>query len=168
MDDIRHHAPDMHVFALCDVYFRVIRILWSKQYAPFAPNKTLHREFTIQRGNDDAIVSSLHRAIDDEQIAIMYPCAEHGIALRPKKERGGAVVDEVLVQVELAVHIVLGRRRETRLHRGKVQGQALAARRGGRRRAEELKMGGKADILHTAMIQGEGLRGKCFLRREGG
>ena len=93
---------------------------------------------------------------------------EHGVTLRPQEKRGRPVVHKILVQVELAVHIILGWRRKARDDRGKVQRKTFAARRGGRRRAEELKMGGKADILHTAMIQGEGLRGKCFLRREGG
>ena len=168
MDDIGHHAPDMHIFALCDIELGVVRVLGGEQDAPLAPHEPLHGQLPVQSGDDHAVVPGLDGAVHDEQVAVMDARPKHGIALRSQKKRGGAVMDEVLVEVEPPVHIVLGRRRETRLHRGKVQGQALAARRGGRRRAEELKMGGKADILHTAMIQGEGLRGKCFLRREGG
>ena len=44
MNDIGHHAPDVDILMLCDVDFRVVRILRHKQNSAVASNKAFNRQ----------------------------------------------------------------------------------------------------------------------------
>ena len=77
MDDIRHHAPDMCVFVFRDVDFGVVRILRHKQNPALASDKPLHRQFAIKGGNNNLVVSSRNKAVNDQKITVKDSSIDH-------------------------------------------------------------------------------------------
>ena len=76
--------------------------------------KPLDRELPVQNGNDDFPVYGLEAPVDHQNIVVVYAGAGHGMAADAQEEGGLRVVNAVLIEVQSALHIVIGGRRKTR------------------------------------------------------
>ena len=74
----------------------------------------LHGELAVHAGDDHRAVRWLERAVDDEEVPVLDAGAGHRVALRADEVGRGRPRDQQLVEVERALDILLGGRREPR------------------------------------------------------
>ena len=86
--------------------------------SPFTVNnaKRFDGEFAIDACHDDVAVGGAEGAVDDEEVAVLYPGADHGVARDAHEVRRGRPLHEEFIQVERRLDVLLGRRREPRHH----------------------------------------------------
>jgi hypothetical protein len=80
--------------------------------------------------DDDIAVLGRQGAIDDQQVAVEDAGVDHGIAAGADKERGGRMVNEMLVKVQMVFDVIIrlvawrpiANNRESGCHVGPVPG----------------------------------------------
>ena len=75
--------------------------------------EALHRELAVEDGDHDVGVLRLQGAVHNQDIAVVQPGALHRIAGQADVERGGRVLNQQLVEVEVAVQVIVGGRGES-------------------------------------------------------
>ena len=110
------HAPHHEVALARDLDARERFVSWLEPHAPGFTAQALDRELAVQAGHHDVAAVRFHRAVDDEQVAVDDVRALHALARSPDQEGGQRVLDEHLVEVNLAFEVIIRRRRETRAH----------------------------------------------------
>ena len=76
--------------------------------------EALDGEFAVQHGDHDVTGLGDDTAVDDEKVAVEDAGVLHGLALRPDEKRGGGPADQMMVQIEFALDVIVGRAREAR------------------------------------------------------
>lgn len=104
-DRVDHDALDDQVRIRAHGHRR-IGIVRGKQAGPF-PVEDLAGHLPIDDRHDDAHVFRLHGPIHDQEVAVEDAHVFHRRARDAAIEGRGGVLDEVLVQVELPVHVVV-------------------------------------------------------------
>ena len=118
MDDEGDDTPDGKFLGLADFDGGEVGVLSFKKDASAPFPEQLHREIPVKHGDDDLALPQRDRAIHDQDVAALGSGIAHRIAQDTDKEGGCRVADEMLVEVERALHVVLGWRREPGLDVG--------------------------------------------------
>lgn len=109
-------TPDFEFLAIVDINTRIVDVFGDKcrvSHCPFS-GKPLDRELPVQNGDDDFPVYGLEATVNHQNIVVVYAGAGHGMAADAQEEGGLRVVNAVLIEVQSALHIVIGGRRKTR------------------------------------------------------
>ena len=86
--------------------------------------EAFHRHLAVDHSHDDTPVARLLRAIDNENIAVKEAGVHHGVARQAHIEGRSRMLDQELVEIELAFEIVIGRRRKSRRDPRQKKGQS--------------------------------------------
>ena len=68
-------------------------------------------EFAIDDGNDDAAITGRQCTIDNQDIPGVNASLPHGLPSHPDKEGCCRMLDEMLIEVQGAIEIIIGRGR---------------------------------------------------------
>ena len=68
-------------------------------------------EFAIDDGNDDTPITGRQRTIDDQHIPGMDAGLPHGLSGHPDEKGCCRMLNEVLIEIEGAIEIIIGRGR---------------------------------------------------------
>ena len=123
VDDIRDHAPDLEVASFLHLQYRVSGVFRDKGDLPFPNFEPFDGKFTAHDGDDDLVIGSLKRTIDDEDVTGEDPSVAHRVSRHSYKKSRCGTGDQKLVEVKRLVEVVFGRRGESRLHIGKIDRQ---------------------------------------------
>lgn len=128
---IAHHAPDREFVFGRDLHDPVAGIRRHEQDAPRLHPHPLECELAIDTGYGQAAVVGRYGLVHDQDVALTDAFVLHRVALDPREKRGLGVADDQPVQIERTLRVILGRRRETRMHRisGERQPHRIAALR---------------------------------------
>ena len=113
MDYVRNDAPEGEVTEFGEVDRFVSVVLGDEESRGKVLVVAAHQQFAIEDRHNDLSVTEFDRAVDDEYVAIEDAGLAHGIALHPEKISGGLVADELLVEVDAALGVIIGRRPES-------------------------------------------------------
>src|SRR5205807_20593 len=80
--------------------------------ATAADSQALDAQFVAYARDDDVAVVGLDQAVNDEYGTRLNPCAHHRVAGDSHVEGRHGVLDEVAVEVEVALDVALGGRRK--------------------------------------------------------
>jgi len=101
MYHIRHHAPDREFGAgKVDVDGGQPGGLGDQPDLVECSLKTADQHFAVQRGDNYLPVGSLHRAVDDDDIAVEDTRADHGVAVHPHEESVRLIPYQLLIQID--------------------------------------------------------------------
>lgn len=152
--DAGDHTPHRQLLAVLQLDGGEGRILGDEAHAPAALPQALDREFAVDDCDDDVATCGFQRTVDHQQIAVGDAGAGHGVAFHTHEEGRLAVGDEVLVQVEGALDVVVGRRGKARRYAGEEQGAWHPPGVGGRDRDHGLILSNDHSMIRP-------VRGRC-------
>lgn len=115
-DAVGDDAPDFTAI-IADGQGWEVRVLSRQLPCAADPLEPFDGQFTVHNGNDDIVGLRGDSPVDDEQIAIENPSAAHGLPGRTYKEGRGRPPHQMLVEIELALDVVIGRTWEASLNR---------------------------------------------------
>ena len=93
---------------------RIGRIVGGENGARPGHGKVLDGELAVQHGDHDVTGLGDDTAVNHEQVAVEDSGVLHGLALRPDEERRGWPSNQMMVQIEFALYVIVGRAREAR------------------------------------------------------
>ena len=108
-----HHAPDQQLLVGRDGDNGVAGISRAELDQPALLEEAFDGQLAVQDRDDDIVVLRLQRAVHDQEVTIVQSGALHGVAGQADIERGGWVMDQELMKVEVAVQVIVGGRRES-------------------------------------------------------
>ena len=95
----------------------VVGIGWLQADTALVAAVGLHGEVAVHAGDDHVAVGWAERAVNDEQVAVADPRADHRVALDAHEVRGGRTLYQKFIQVKRRLQVLFGWRREPRYHR---------------------------------------------------
>ncbi len=108
----RDHSPHFELHIGSDCNGLVVGVFGFEPHFALRHTQPFDEQFAIDNGDDDATVLGHERPIHDEHIARVDARARHRIARYAHEKSSRRVSNKVFVQVEPALQIVFGRRRE--------------------------------------------------------
>jgi len=110
VDDGGDDAPDFKAVLFVGLE-RLVLVVVRRQ-TEFALDffQPLNRQFALHHRNHDPVLDRPQGAVNHQDIARMNPRPEHRVPLGSYEKGGGGVLDQELVEVELGLDIVVGRR----------------------------------------------------------
>lgn len=109
MDDIGDYAPEREIAELGEIDRLVAVVLRNQESRRKVLMIAPYEQFAVEDGHDDFSVAEFDRAVDDEHVAIEDAGFAHGIAFHSEEIGGGLVADELLVEVDAALGVIIGR-----------------------------------------------------------
>ena len=107
-DAVGDDAPDFAAW-IVDRYVREGWVFCGEDPRAILLLQALDRQLAVKNRDNDVRGLRRDAAIDNQKVAIEDAGVFHGLACSPGKKRGGRVPDEVLVQIELALDVIVGR-----------------------------------------------------------
>lgn len=121
MDNVGDDAPDFEGLAGFDFDGLVGGVVGQQvEAAGGGAAETLDGEFAVENGDNDLVVVGVEGAVYEEEVAGVDASTGHGGACDAQEEAGGGVLDEMLVEIEVGVDPVVGRRGKPSLNRRKM------------------------------------------------
>lgn len=110
MDYVLDDAPDFQLHIGAEGLGAIVFVFGHQGDLAAAQADAFDGEFAVEVGDDDVFIFGLGGAIHDQEVAGVDAGVDHGIAGDADEIGGGGLGDEVLVEVELAFEVILGRR----------------------------------------------------------
>ena len=116
----RHDAPDAKFLPILDANLGEALVLRQKPNSVFGVPQSLHREGTIETGNNYITRFGRFRLVHNQKITVLDggTLSVHTVASCPHKEGRRAVLNEQFVQVQFALQMIVSRRRKACLDSG--------------------------------------------------
>lgn len=107
VDDSFYDAPDLKIRVAVDGFDWISGVLGDESDNSFLLHvESFDGESVVEQTDCDTLVEGVEAAVDDDEVAVVHKRL-HGVAAHPSAESGGLVLDELLVEVEIAFYIVL-------------------------------------------------------------
>ncbi len=103
-----HDTPNFTVSTI-KAHHRIIGVRWYQQ--PFLAGllKPFDSQFAMDRSNDDIIRFGAYAPVDDKKVTVENSCIFHGFTGCTDKECCRWPTNQMLVQIEFAFNVVIGR-----------------------------------------------------------
>jgi len=109
VDDIGDYAPEREVTEFGEIDRLVAVVLRNQESRRKVLMIAPHEQFAVEDSHDDFSIAEFDRAVDDKHVAIEDARFAHSIAFHSEEIGGGLVADELLVEVDAALGVIIGR-----------------------------------------------------------
>ena len=107
MNDVGDDSPNLERLLSLDLDRLIVCVGREEPQGLVSLIESLDCQISIERSHDDVSINGFKRAVYDEQVPRMNPRSGHRVTRHAHKERGSRMLDEMPVEIKLALDIVV-------------------------------------------------------------
>ena len=108
MDNAGDHTPNTEIRIFGDLHRGIVRVCSNQLAGRILLNESFYCQLAIDDSNDNFSARCIKRAVNNQNITMVYTGILHGVTGNPYKESGNWMLNQQLIQIKLLVYMVFG------------------------------------------------------------